>query len=114
MTLLPVLLAGAQLTVFVADQVPKLNVQPSCRAASQGSIGLAQDLNACLQSENRARTEVERQWGEFAAADRTSCIGLTTTGGGGTYTELLTCLEMSREVRRLPKEPSTTGLGLSR
>jgi hypothetical protein len=115
-----ILLAAAQLTLFVADGMPTLNVQPSCRAAAQGSIGLAQDLNACLQTEERARVDAERQWGTFAPADRTNCVGLTTSAGGGTYTELLTCLEMSRDARRLPKEglpekrDGTVGVGRPR
>jgi hypothetical protein len=32
-------------------------------------------------------------------------------GVGGTYAELLTCLEMARDVRKLPKESTTTGMG---
>ena len=32
-------------------------------------------------------------------------------GVGGTYAELLTCLEMARDVRKLPKDTGTIGLG---
>jgi hypothetical protein len=37
MIIFPVLLVGAQLTWTVADQVPTLNAQPSCRAGANGS-----------------------------------------------------------------------------
>ena len=36
------------LTMSAADGVPNLNVQPSCKAAAEGIIGLKQDVDACL------------------------------------------------------------------
>jgi hypothetical protein len=100
---LPAILVSA--TVLVADQVPKLNVTPSCRASADGILGVKQDIDSCLQSENAARDQLAQAWGTFAAADRASCTRLTTLGGmGGTYTELITCLEMKRESAKLPKD----------
>jgi hypothetical protein len=105
---LPAVLVSA--TVLVADQVPKLNVTPSCRASADGILGVKQDIDSCLQSENSARDQLAQQWSTFAAPDRDSCTRLTTLGGtGGTYTELITCLEMKREAAKLPKVDSTTG-----
>ena len=101
---LPAILVSV--TVLVADQVPKLNVTPSCRASADGILGVKQDIDSCLQSENAARDQIAQQWNTFAAADRTSCTRLTTLGGtGGTYTELITCLEIKRESAKLPKDP---------
>jgi hypothetical protein len=101
---LPAILVSA--TVLVADQVPKLNVTPSCRASADGILGVKQDIDSCLQSENAARDQLAQQWGTFAAAYRQSCTTLTTLGGtGGIYTELITCLEMKREAAKLPKDP---------
>jgi hypothetical protein len=100
----PVLLIGVHLTMAVADPVPHLNVQPSCRAAASGNIGIKQDMSVCLDDENNAREQIVKEWGQFAPADRTSCTRLSNTGGAPTYTELLTCLEMARDARKLPKE----------
>ena len=101
---LPAILVSA--TVLVADQVPKLNVTPSCRASADGILGVKQDIESCLQSENAARDQLAQEWSTFAAADRQSCTRLTTIGGtGGTYTELITCLEIKREAAKLPKDP---------
>jgi hypothetical protein len=105
----PVLLIGAHLVIAVADPVPRLNVEPSCRAAASGSIGIKQDKNVCLEDENTAREQIVKEWSQFAPADRTSCTRLSNTGGTPTYTELLTCLEMARDARKLPKE-DTVGL----
>jgi hypothetical protein len=105
---LPAILVSA--TVLVADQVPRLNVTPSCQASANGILGVKQDIESCMQSENAARDQLAQQWVTFAAADRQSCTSLTTLGGtGGTYTELITCLEMKRDAAKLPKEGGTTG-----
>jgi hypothetical protein len=100
----PVLLFGAQLTMTVADQVPHLDVGPSCRSAANGDIGIKQDMNVCLNDENSARDQLVKEWSQFSAADRSSCLRLTTTGGNPTYTEYLTCLEMDRDARKLPND----------
>jgi len=108
---LPAILVSA--TMLVADQVPKLNVTPSCRASADGILGVKQDIETCIQSENSARDQLAKEWSTFAAADRQSCTRLTTIGGtGGTYTELITCLEIKREAAKLPKElKDDTALG---
>ena len=91
--------------------VPTINIDPSCRAASSGTIGMNQDYDSCRRSENAARELLVQQWTSFNAADRRSCHSLTTTGTPGTYTELLTCLEMKRDARNLPYDSGTIGLG---
>jgi hypothetical protein len=109
--ILPALLLASQFTIAVADGVPTLNIDASCRAAIKAVVGLSQDLNACMSSENNARDQLAKEWSSFLAADRANCLTLTTTGTTGTYTELLTCLEMYRDARNLAKEPSTVGRG---
>jgi hypothetical protein len=109
MILIPVLL-GAHLTIAVADPVPTFNVEPSCRQAASGDIGIKQDMSVCLEDEKGARDQLVKEWSGFAAADRSLCTRLSTTGGAPTYTELLVCLEMARDARKLPKE-KTLGAG---
>jgi len=107
-SLLPAIVFGT--IVLVADQVPKLDVTPSCRATADGILGVKQDIATCIQSENAARDQLVQQWNAFPAPDRASCTRLTTLGGtGGTYTELITCLEMKRDAAKLPKEGGTIG-----
>jgi hypothetical protein len=104
MILVPVLMIGAHLTIAVADPIPTLNVEPSCRAAASGDLGIKQDMSVCLEDEKGAREQVVKEWGEFASEDRSLCTRLSKTGGSPTYTELLVCLEMARDARKLPKE----------
>jgi hypothetical protein len=106
---LPVYLASAHLLIAAASNgVPTLNVRPSCQQAASGSLGLTQEFDACLKSENTAREELGKEWNTFTSADRASCLSLTRTGTGGSYTELLTCLEMKRDARKLPDDTSKT------
>jgi hypothetical protein len=101
--LLAILFLGST-SIAVAQGVPKINIEPSCRAAAKGSGGLTQDFASCRGSEEAARDILVKQWKNFPVADRNSCHRLTTTGTPGTYTELLTCLEMRRDARGL-REP---------
>jgi hypothetical protein len=105
---LPAIFAGA-LTMTVADGVPTINVAPSCKSAADGIIGVKQDVEVCLNIEQNVRNELAQQWNGFPAADRASCVRLTTMSGAGTYTELLTCLEMKRDAAKLPKDTGTVG-----
>jgi hypothetical protein len=100
--------------IAVAQGVPTIDIAPSCRAAAKGSVGMQQDYDSCQKSEQAARDILVQQWSTFLAADRGSCYRLTTSGTPGTYTELLTCLEMKRDARKLPDNVSTVGIGPSR
>lgn len=103
---LPAVLLSAQLLVPVADNVPEFDLRPSCQSASRSAI-TSRDAESCLQQERNAREELSRDWAQFSARDRTTCMHSTSMGGIPSYVEMLTCLEMARDVRNLPS--STTG-----
>jgi len=100
---------SAQLIVLVAvgDRMPELNVEPVCKGiAEQGGVtfrdpSVAQEKKNCIESEQDVRAQVLKQWSSFVPADRTHCVNETTMGGLSSYTELITCLEMARDVRSL-------------
>ena len=69
--------------------------------------GLKRDAAACLQSENAARDSLTKDWASYPAADRSLCTQTATMGGTASYVELLTCLELRRDVRGLPKDQLT-------
>jgi hypothetical protein len=54
----------------------------------------------CLPVSRRAQ-QLKKEWPAFSAADKQHCVTLAKTGGESSNTELLTCLEMSRDVRAL-------------
>jgi len=107
------LLAGLMLAIPVAataDDVPNLNVEQVCDGiAKQGGVTfhdpkIAQEKKNCLDTEASVRTELVKQWAKFDRADRISCVNESEMGGESSYTELLTCLEMARDVRALRAE----------
>ena len=114
--ILPAALAlGAQLMMPVADSVPQLNVEQVCEGiARQGGVtfhdpAIAQEKKNCLESEQATRDELVKQWSSFNAADKVSCVNESRMGGESSYTELLTCLEMARDVRAMRNEQQQQG-----
>lgn len=103
---------GAQLMMPVADGVPVLNVEQVCQGiAQQGGVTfhdpqIAQEKKDCLDSEQATRQELTKQWSTFSPIDKTACTNESRMGGDSSYTELLTCLEMARDVRKMGKEPA--------
>ena len=87
----------------LADDVPKLDFTKSCRgdvAAYPGGGG----NKACIRDEQRARKTLVSQWKRFSPQSRTRCTSMVTDMvGAQSYVELLTCLQMARDVKSLPK-----------
>ena len=47
------------------------------------------------RDETDAKNELDKSWPQFGASEKQTCVGESSTGGGQSYVELLTCLEMS-------------------
>jgi len=88
-----------------SDDIPTLDVNPVCRGiAMQGELeaGLQRtSFQQCVQSEQAVREQIKKEWSSFSTADKSHCVSLAKTGGESSYTELLTCMEMARDVRAL-------------
>ena len=116
MILPPALLLGAHLLMPVADSVPTLNVDQVCQGiAQQGGVSfhdndVAEEKQNCLDSEHAIRDELAKEWSNFSSADKTACTNEARMGGDSSYTELLTCLEMARDVRALHDEANEPSL----
>ena len=104
------LLVGVSLVVPIVDKVPALDVEQVCEGiAQQGGVSfrdsnIAVEKKNCLDSERAIRDQLVKQWSNFAPADKAACTNEATMGGESSYTELLTCLEMARDVRTLRNE----------
>jgi len=73
--------------------------------ARELEAGLQQtSFQQCVQSEQSVRDEIKKEWSTFSPADKTHCVALSKTGGESSYTELITCMEMARDVRKLHSE----------
>jgi hypothetical protein len=90
-----------------ADEVPQLNVDPVChgiakQSASPGEKG-APDLGfaQCVQNEQAMRQKLVGEWSTFIPSEKSNCVGEETSVPLPSYTDLITCLEMARDARRL-------------
>jgi hypothetical protein len=95
-----------------SDDIPTVDVRPVCRGiASQGEldVGLQQtSFEQCVQSEQAVREQLEKEWSTFTTADKSHCVSLAKTGGESSYTELITCMEMARDVRAIRSAEATS------
>jgi hypothetical protein len=105
MLLVPMaILLGSQAGVAIADEIPKLDVSPTCRAEATPSPNRAA-VDACMADEQKAREQLSREWGQFTTDVKASCTRETTgIAGIQSYVELLTCLQIGRDAKKLSTE----------
>jgi hypothetical protein len=99
------LLVGSHL-LFVADSVPVFDLKKTCQGAEISAAFVGRTADTCIQSEEATRDQLKKSWGEFSAKDKVECVGMTKIGGLPSYIELITCLEMRRDVQKLRAAPS--------
>ena len=82
--------------ITIGDSLPKFDIARECR--SEG--GSEAELKKCADDEAAARDQAQPLWIQSSAADKASCLGETSSDGSPSYVELLTCLEMARDVKK--------------
>lgn len=55
----------------------------------------------CLQDEAVARETLVKAWDSYPVPAKTQCLGLVRTGGLPSYVELLSCIELMRDARKI-------------
>ncbi len=104
-------IAPVAVTPALADEVPALNVEPVCRGIAQQAATPSEkggpDLaySQCVSSEQAMREKLSKEWTTFTSGDKANCVGETKSGPLPSYTDLVTCLEMARDARKL-RSPS--------
>jgi hypothetical protein len=93
-----VILASLPLTP-VADDLPKFDIARECQ--SEGGSDATQ--KKCADDEAHARDQLQPEWTQFSVSDKTSCLREASTDGTPSYVELLTCLELARDVKKSAK-----------
>jgi hypothetical protein len=94
---LPITIMLGLPVIPVADSVPKFDIARECRSEVGEQVG----IDRCVADENDARQQLQSLWTQSAARDQANCTQETTLDGSGSYVELLTCLEMSRDVKNM-------------
>ena len=100
---LAAIMAAAFVTAAHAAEVPKLDVSSTCRPLG-GDKSLQINTDRCFKSEQEAHDQLTRQWVDFPAPDRSLCTQTATMGGTASYVALITCLEMKRDLAKLPAD----------
>ena len=103
--------AAAIVSGFVGTtqaQVPQIDINQTCRSAAAAMVILMggstsqRDFDICLDSEQKAREQIGKDWSTYAADDRTQC--LQSQVYLPSYIEWLTCLEMETAVKKMRQE----------
>jgi hypothetical protein len=104
LVLLAILWPGSQFVSARADELPKFDVAPMCR--TEASTGLAgASAQVCMADEQKAREQLTKEWEQFATDSRTNCTREATgIPGVRSYVELLTCLQIAKDAKKLPNE----------
>jgi hypothetical protein len=92
---LPIIFLTSLHPIAVANTVPKFDISLECQ--SEG--GTKAMLDRCADDEKQALKQLRAEWPQFVASDVRQCTEETNIDGSPSYVELLTCLEMARDVR---------------
>jgi hypothetical protein len=92
-----------QQAIAGADEIPAFDVSKSCRTDVQAYPTGGGDAT-CVADEQKAREVLISQWTQFGPESRANCVQASTDiAGAKSYVELLTCLQMAKDVKSLPK-----------
>jgi hypothetical protein len=89
-------------------EMPAIDVQKTCKAAAgvmvslMGGTTTEQDVNACLDSEQKAHDQIVKDRATYSSADKALCMRADVYLPS--YVEWLTCLEMERDVRKMERD----------
>jgi hypothetical protein len=98
--------------------IPTFDIHTACDALRMVPEALSVDtgqpdaLRHCVDAEQQARNELAREWTKFSPADRNLCVGESKSGGvAPVYSELETCLQMTRDSRQLNNQQTGDNSG---
>jgi hypothetical protein len=79
-----------------AQQVPRLNIEATCRAEKPLVAGDPNPYEGCMRDETDAERQLQAMWSSTAAALRERCGQEAQLGGTASYVDMLTCLQMAQ------------------
>lgn len=100
---------GSPLVVPVADRVPVINVEQTCKETAATdkamNLDLPQSVENCMRDENAARQQLAAVWSNYSPSIRSHCEQEATDAGMGSYVDLLTCMQMTDPATLTPTPP---------
>ena len=102
---LPIAILATLSPIPVSNTVPTFDTVKECRLEA----GAVVDFDRCSRDETAALRQLQQAWTTFTGPEKTTCVGETTVGDFASYVELLTCLEMTSDVRKEDHKHPDTG-----
>jgi hypothetical protein len=110
--------ASAAVAATSGPQIPNFDVRKVCNELRMVPEALTVDtgetdaIQHCVQAEQDAHTQLAKEWTEFSPANRKLCVGESKSGDvAPAYSELETCLQMTRESRQLTTQQTGENSG---
>jgi hypothetical protein len=91
---LPIIVLASLHPIPVADAVPQFNIAQECQSEADTKA----TEQRCTADEMQARSKLQQEWTQFSAGNKLQCNEETSIDGTPSYVELLTCLEIERDV----------------
>jgi hypothetical protein len=92
-----VLLCGALWgSSAMAQQVPRLDIEATCKAEQPLIAGDRNPYEGCMRDETNAERQLQGMWSSAAAGQRETCAQEAQIGGTPSYVDMLTCLQMAQ------------------
>ena len=92
---LPIIILTSLHPTLIADAVPKFDIARQCQSAG----GSTEEQKRCADDETQARDTVQTEWTQFTPSAKKQCYEEPNIDSTPSYVELLTCLEMERDVK---------------
>lgn len=91
------LLLGLCTLPALADTVPDLDIEKTCRSAklADPTVNDKAAYEGCLRSERDAKRQAEQHWSKFTTPAKRQCESQFKAGGYPSYVEMITCLELA-------------------
>jgi hypothetical protein len=92
---LPIIILTSLQPTPIADTAPKFDIARICQSAG----GSNEEQKRCAEEETQARDTVQTEWTQFTSSAKKQCYEEANIDSSPSYVELLTCLEMERDVK---------------
>ncbi|WP_406855763.1 hypothetical protein ABEG18_25130 [Alsobacter sp. KACC 23698] len=87
-----VLTLGLAVVTQVAENIPRYDIDASCRAQTSSRDGTGERMAACVRDETAAREQLASSWARAKPRSREVCAG--EERGITSYADLASCLDM--------------------
>jgi hypothetical protein len=88
--------AGMLGTSAMAQQLPRFNVEATCKAAQPLSAEDTSPYDSCMRDETGAERQLQGTWSSADPALRERCARESQIEGTPSYVDMLTCLQIAQ------------------